>query len=184
VLGARDYIAGARPVFGATAACALMLVACSLFVLEPGDLGASRDVGTPAPVRIDSPPTPVTHSSARHGAAATPSRAALTPGLPVTHPGVQGVPAPHGFGAPAADTPSAGPETSGATAAPAAGTRPNDTPAPPVTPPTTPTLPEVSVPPVSVPPVSVPPVSVPQLPVSVPVSVPDLPTTTEKLGLP
>jgi hypothetical protein len=47
-----EYLSGARPVVGTIGACGLMLLACSWFVLGPGDVGRSRGVGTPAPVRI------------------------------------------------------------------------------------------------------------------------------------
>ena len=45
-----DYLTGARPVVGTLGACGLMLLACSWFVLGPGDLGKSREVGVPAPM--------------------------------------------------------------------------------------------------------------------------------------
>jgi len=47
-----DYLTGARPVVGTLGACGLMLLACSWFVLGPGDLGKSREVGVPAPMRM------------------------------------------------------------------------------------------------------------------------------------
>ena len=47
-----EYLNGARPVLGTIGACGLMLLACSWFVLRPGDLGGSRDVGAPTPVHL------------------------------------------------------------------------------------------------------------------------------------
>jgi hypothetical protein len=46
------YITGARPVVGTLAASGLMLLACSWFVLAPVDLGGTRDIGAPSPVRM------------------------------------------------------------------------------------------------------------------------------------
>jgi hypothetical protein len=175
-----EYLTGARPVVGTLGACGLMLLACSWFVLGPGELGRSRDVGTPAPVHISN------LTGERSGAAtvrrtATPSqqrrgsrkrvrdlsarrdvvaRITATPAVPK--------PAHSSSTAPAATASAAAPATPSVTAT---------QPAPPELPAVTPTLPA----PVSdLPPVSPPAVSAPQLPVQLP----DVSATATQLGLP
>ena len=51
-IGLRDWLAGVRPVAGATAASALLLAVCSWFALDAGGFARSHDVGQPRPVRL------------------------------------------------------------------------------------------------------------------------------------
>jgi hypothetical protein len=183
-VGFREYVTGARPIAGAIGACGLMLVACSLFVLRPSDLGAGTDVGTPGPVRIDDTqaqpktrPAPSHPSRARHvGALTRTTVAPIHVQLGPSHrssparPGPQTTPARASTPTPATEAPAATASAPTPTA-----TTPTETPPP------TPPQPVVQVPPVSLPPVSVPPVSVPQVPS---VTVPDLSKTASTLGLP
>jgi hypothetical protein len=178
-----DYLTGARPVVGTLGACGLMLLACSWFVLGPGDLGKSRDVGVSAPVRIadatseQSPTATATAVRARDVSARRPTRRPAThaaaakrtdPRLPpVTVP-----PRPNHVAATAnAQSPAVTPPSAAIPATPQPSARPPAV--------TTPALPA---PPAGVPEVPVPPVSLPQLPaVQLPAVIG---TTTTQLGLP
>jgi hypothetical protein len=175
-----DYLTGARPVVGTLGACGLMLLACSWFVLGPGDLGKSRDVGFPAPVRIADARS---EQSPTASAVRTPDLSAPRPGERATHaaaakrtdpklPPVTVRPrSTHVPAATNAHSPSVAPPTSAvpATTQPAA--------EPPAV--TTPALPA---PPAGLPEVPAPPVSLPQLPAVQPPAV--IGTTTTQLGLP
>lgn len=76
-----QHFAASRPV-GTVAACSLLLFVCSWFAVGKGSLWPTRDVGTPASVRIDVPSRPRATAPAgirapQRGAAhtrATPSR--------------------------------------------------------------------------------------------------------------
>jgi hypothetical protein len=184
-VGVREWISGARPVVGAIAASALMLLACSWFALSSGALGLRRDVGRPAPVRIGGT-TPQ-----RVGNAASPAPSAVRPGhangaarrqhrngaAPATRHTRQSASGPQP-GASATRVPGSSPAPSAshvARTSPAVPTQPPVAPSPPV---------EVNLPaPLDNPP------SVPLPPIAPPVSVPDLPipavsAVTTILGVP
>src|SRR5437899_2048110 len=57
-LGFRDWASGARPVLGTIAASALLLLACSWFVIGAGSLGRRHDVGQRTPVELRPAQTP------------------------------------------------------------------------------------------------------------------------------
>jgi hypothetical protein len=186
-VGVREWISGARPVVGAIAASALMLLACSWFALSSGALGLRRDVGRPAPVRIGGT-TPQ-----RFGNAASPAPSAVLPrhvngaarrqhrngAAPATRHTRQSESGPQPD-APATPAPGSSPATPAASHAgpksPAGPTQPPVTPSPP---------PEVNLPaPLDNPP------SIPLPPIAPPLSVPDVPlpaavsTVTTILGVP
>jgi hypothetical protein len=167
-----DYLTGARPVVGTLGASGLMLLACSWFVLGPGDLGKSRDVGVPAPVRI----TDAT-SEQSPTAAAVHTRAASA-GRPTQRP------ATHAAAAKRTD-PKLPPVTVRPRAdhvrAVANAQSPSVAPVPPAVPAAAP-QPPAQRPAVTTPDLPAPPVSLPQLPaVQLPAVVA---TTTTQLGLP
>jgi hypothetical protein len=180
----RDWLAGSRPVAGALGACSLMLLACSWFVLGPGALGKSSDVGTPAPVRIGDvtsrhPSPGAGHSRPEVRAVATKprlgSRVAKAPRGTAPTPVPASTPQAHSQ-APVAPSPPATPPPASNTSTPQSAPV-----LPAVTTPTLPApvgeLPKVDVPPVTI---QVPSVSVPVLPVTVPA----VTVTTPALGLP
>jgi hypothetical protein len=172
-----DWLSGTRPVAGAVGACGLMLLACSWFVLAPGRVGETNDVGSP----------PAVHIQQSHDAGRTGPRRTVPPGpqrdvgshRAVTQrqdpPRVLSTGTRNGKSA----TPAATPPSPAS--APVGATQPHvGAPAPTPQP-----MPAVALPgPVGEPPAGslpLPHVSVPQLPT---VTVPDLGTTTTPLGLP
>jgi hypothetical protein len=174
-VGSREWITGARPVVGTFAACSLLLLACSWFVVDGGSFGSHADVGTPNPVHLQgsapardvstrragasaAPRSTRAGASAKHGAAVTPARHLGTGAPPVRR-----------NGAPGRATPQPAQPSADSTAASA--------PPPPVTVPPLPPVPPV--PAISLPPIP----PVPPLP-QVPVQVPDVPTVTSILGSP
>src|SRR5438477_2006337 len=62
-LGVRDWIWGARTVLGTIAASTLLVVACGLFVIDPGSLGRRHDVGQRPAVQLQ--PTQLRHERGR-----------------------------------------------------------------------------------------------------------------------
>jgi hypothetical protein len=176
----RDWLSGTRPVAGAAGACGLMLLACSWFVLAPGDIGDTGDVGSP----------PAVHLQQRHdaGRIAPPHSVAPAPQRDVgRHRSVtprQAPPRALSTGkrngrsaAPSAASstvPVSAPTAQPHAAAPALAPTSAPTPAPATTLP----APVDEVPAISLP---IPQVSAPQPPS---VTVPDLGTTTTPLGLP
>jgi hypothetical protein len=187
----REWLTGVRPVAGAVGACSLMLLACSWFALRPGGVDAGRDVGSPAPVRIDDSfrqsasaahAHPVSASTTRSSEPERSSRGRRQSPLRATANDDK----PSRGGAPkdplaAAPVQAAAPSSAPPTAAP------SHVSAPPAA-----TTPPAVVPPVSIPEVPSLPVEVPSLPVQVPslpveapsVPVPALTMTTPPLGLP
>jgi hypothetical protein len=181
--GSREWITGARPVVGTFAACSLLLLACSWFVVDGGSFGSHADVGTPNPVHLQgsapardvstrragasaAPRSTRAGASAKHGAAVTPARHLGTGAPPVRRNGPAGSEQGPGRATPQPAQPSAD-----STAA-------SSPPPPPVTVPPLPPVPPV--PPISLPPIPpvppLPPVSLPQ--------VPDVPTVTTVIGSP
>jgi hypothetical protein len=175
-----EYLSGARPLVGTVGACGLMLLACSWFVLGPGDLGRSHDVGTPAPVLIIGDPTgeraahavPAHHGTPSQGARSRDvsakrsavARASIAPlSQPSSAPAVASTQSPST--APAAPSPTAPPPTPGMQAAQAA-----------------PEPPAVTTPPLPAPLDGLPEVTLPPIPAAVPL--PDVSTVTTPLGLP
>lgn len=169
----REWLTGMRPVAGAVGACSLMLLACSWFAFRPGSLDAGRDVGSPAPVRIDDGNPEAAHSthsqalqaSTRHRGSITPRRsspAAVTRDIRASTSRPQHSPLP---------------------AVPAEAAPPSPAPPSPAAPPAA-TPPAEGLPTVSVPPVTHPPMSLPQVSEVPGVQLPDLATTTPPLGLP
>ena len=172
------YLTGARPVVGTLGACGLMLLACSWFVLAPGDMGTTRDIGAPAPAWADgatSDRTPAHHplTRAMRARASRPravkaehNPAALT-SLP---PRRTRTPEPIAASAPP-------PATAPAVQFPVAAPSPTPTPA------TEPAavMPTASAPVGDLPQVTLPAFSIPSVPA---VSVPDLGTTISPPGLP
>jgi hypothetical protein len=183
-----EYLTGARPVVGTVGACGMMVLACSWFVLGPGDLGRSRDVGTPTPVHIG-------EVTGERDAAGVPTRRGVPARSKARDVSAKGA-ALHTSVAPrpgrnpgpvvaAAQFPSARPAAPAPAAAPAAPGVPAAQPAP-EPPAVTPALPAPldGLPEVTQPPAPLPPVSVPQVP-SVPLpEVPAVTTITTQLGLP
>jgi hypothetical protein len=172
----REWLTGMRPVAGAVGACSLMLLACSWFAFRPGSVDAGRDVGSPAPVRIDDSNREATRGAQPQAVSASTRHRA---------PDVRGsiTPQRSSPGAVARDLrPSTGrPQRSPLPAAPAEAAAPSSAPpspaaAPVATPPAAPSLPA--------PLDGVPSVSLPQVPELPSVQLPDLGTTTTPLGLP
>ncbi len=172
------YLTGARPVVGTLGACGLMLLACSWFVLAPGHMGTTRDVGAPAPVWVDgatSEAAPAHHPlprairarashpravKAEHNPAA---RTSLPPRRTRT-PEPMAASATPPATAPAVQSPAAAPSTA----------------PPPATEPAA-VMPTASAPVGDLPQVTLPAFSIPSVPA---VSVPDLGTTISPPGLP
>jgi len=188
---AAGLVAGARPVVGALGACGLMLLACSWFAFGAGGLSPfHRDVGSTAPVRIQTP-AGAAAAPAHKAPAVTPTRRAAN--RQATHAdvsqsvGVARAPQPASGRPTPAPAPPAAPDVSRPAAAPAQATAPTPAPtqsesqvqASPTPPPALPAPPDN----VPLPAVSLPPISLPALP-TVTVQVPVLPTTTLPLGLP
>jgi hypothetical protein len=174
----RGCLTGARPVVGTVGACGLMLLACSWFALGPGDLGRSRDLGTPLPVRIGDVTGERPSAGALHRTATTraptgrgrihdvSARRGVAAKVTIAPTGRKPSPKPTSAAkssstAPAAPSPAAAPATPGV---PATQPAPLDG------------LAEGTLPPVSVP--QIPAVTVPA------VQLPDVSATTTQLGLP
>jgi hypothetical protein len=178
-----EYLTGARPVVGTVGACGLMLLACSWFVLGPGDLGRSRDVGSPAPVHVGDVTGEPSAGGAPHKTA-TPTRARRIPLARAQHVSPRRDVAANATIAPAGHEPSpAAAATQSPSTAPAAPSRaatpttpgvPATQPAPEL-PAVTPTLPA---PLDGLPQATLPSVQLPA------VQLPDVSSTTTKLGLP
>ena len=167
------YVTGARPVVGTLGASGLMLLACSWFVLAPGHLSGTRDVGAPAPVRIEGG----THEPKRaHRSAATVPRTRRSAPRPVDaahHPAASPSTAPHR---------TVTREPTPTTTQPASAPPPAVEPSPPPPAPEQPAV--TSAPPAPVgdlPQVALPPVAIPSPP---DVAAPDVDTPTLPLGLP
>lgn len=186
-VGRREYLAGVRPVVGASLACGLLLLVCSWFAISNGSLWPTRDVGNADPVRIDGPPA----ADATAGRAPAARIAKVTTNSPSAR-----IDAPRPAGSPTTPgriDPERAATQAPAPSSPAAPTRPAAASPTPAAPPAdapivtvqTPQLPAPldGLPAVSVP---VPPVPVPELPVTPP-SLPKVPVVsdaTSSLGLP
>ena len=175
-----EWLASARPVVGAAGASALLLLACSLFVVHAGGIGRTHDAGAPPTVPLRS--TPLGHSKTARRTGAHAAVASPRPNSVPEHTTVDSTAARPVANAPVRQSPIEGRAGSSRPAtAPKASPQATTPPltvttvtTPPVTTPTL-TTPAATVPSVSVPSVTTPSLTVPSVTVASPLPTPTLP---------
>ena len=183
-LGFRDWASGARPVLGTIAASALLLLACSSFVIGVGGLGRRHDVGQRTRVQLRPAQTPPseTRAPAPTRAQTRNPRAEAGSKLHAQHVQAVRTTGVHQGPTESAPSPARGGDTAGAVPGgvlPATPVAPAQPPAPTTTTPPLPApLDELPLPP----PPAVPTVVVPPAPTLPPL--PDVSTTTSIIGVP
>ena len=185
-----EWLASARPVVGAAGASAVLLLACSLFVVHADGIGRTHDAGAPPTVPLRS--TPLGHSKTARRTGAHAAVASPRPNSVHEHTTVDSTAARPVANAPVRQSPVEGQSGSSRPRAPKGvdggpPTAPKASPqatTPPLTvttvttpPVTTPTLttPVATVPGVTVPSVTTPSVTVPSVTVASPLPTPTLP---------